>query len=95
VVQPEGVKALATGSWQLTTTLLNEQCFRYEYDSRNRMIMKRVPGAGEAYLVYDARDRLVMTQDANMRVGNKWMVTKYDALNRPEETPLSVVFIKK
>ncbi len=89
VVQPEAVKILTGNGWVLTTELLNEQCFRYEYDQRNRMIMKKVPGAGEVYMVYDQRDRLVMTQDANMRVGTvNWMVTKYDVLNRPAETGL-------
>jgi Domain of unknown function (DUF6443) len=88
VIQPEGVKQLSLSGWQLTTTLLAEQCFRYEYDHRGRMIMKKVPGAGEVYMVYDAKDRLVMTQDANMRSQNKWMITKYDALGRPTETGL-------
>lgn len=88
VIQPKGVE-LITSNWLLTdATILAEQCFRYEYDGRGRMIMKKVPGAGEVYMVYDARDRLVMTQDANMRTTNKWMVTKYDALNRPYETGL-------
>jgi len=50
--------------------------------------MKKVPGAEEVYMVYDARDRLVMTQDANLRMLNKWMVTLYDALNRPIQTGL-------
>ncbi|OYW18302.1 MAG: hypothetical protein B7Z54_06385, partial [Sphingobacteriales bacterium 12-47-4] len=45
VIQPEGVKALAANGWSLNTTLLDEQCFRYEYDYRNRMIRKKVPGA--------------------------------------------------
>jgi RHS repeat-associated protein len=89
VIQPEAVKALAGSSWSLTTTLLDEQTFRYEYDHRNRMIMKKVPGAGEVFMIYDARDRLVMVQDANMHTGTvKWMVTKYDGLNRPTETGL-------
>lgn len=91
VIQPEGVKMLPATGWSLTSTLLAEQCFRYEYDDRNRMIMKKVPGAGEVYMVYDARDRLVMTQDANLRALTptpKWMITKYDELNRPVETGL-------
>jgi RHS repeat-associated protein len=88
VVQPRGVELLTTNNWQLTTSLLNEQCFRYEYDQRGRMILKKVPGAAEVYMVYDARDRLVMTQDANMRQQGNWMITKYDALNRPTETGL-------
>ncbi|MCX6318027.1 MAG: DUF6443 domain-containing protein [Bacteroidetes bacterium] len=88
VIQPEGVKTLVSNGWVLTTEILNEQCFRYEYDERNRMIMKKVPGAGEVYMVYDNKDRLIMTQDANMRVQDKWLVTKYDFMNRPSETGL-------
>lgn len=87
VIQPEGVKAILA-NWSLTSLLLAEQCFRYEYDQRNRMIMKKVPGAGEVYMVYDSRDRLVMTQDAKMRIDNKWMATLYDDLNRPVQTGL-------
>lgn len=89
VIQPKGVE-LIQPSWALTdATILAEQCFRYEYDQRNRMIIKKVPGAGEVYMVYDAKDRLVMTQDANIRAITptaKWLVTKYDALNRPYES---------
>jgi RHS repeat-associated protein len=89
VIQPRGVELISSLSWALAdATILGEQCFRYEYDARNRMTMKKVPGANEVYMVYDTRDRLVMTQDANMRVSNKWMVTKYDTENRPYETGL-------
>ena len=52
VIQPEGVNAI-TSTWTLTTSLLNEQCFRYEYDERNRIIMKKIPGAAEIYMIYD------------------------------------------
>ncbi len=95
VIQPKAVETLAASGFANCTPLgdggiLGEQCFRYEYDERNRMIIKKVPGAGEVWMVYDARDRLIMTQDANMRNGNpaKWMITKYDLLNRPIETGL-------
>ncbi|GAB2839370.1 DUF6443 domain-containing protein [Ferruginibacter profundus] len=93
VIQPEGVKTIsnpANPTWTLTTVLLDEQCFRYEYDQRNRMIKKKVPGAGEVWMVYDNLDRLVMTQDANMRstAQKKWMYTQYDNLNRPVATGL-------
>lgn len=89
VIQPEGVKNLDNGNWTMTTHLLQEQLFRYEYDSDNRMIIKKVPSAGEVYMVYDESDRLVMTQDANMRTGTiRWLITKYDDLNRPYETGL-------
>lgn len=89
VIQPEGVKLLNEGNWSgaTLTSILAEQCFRYEYDKKGRMVMKKVPGAGEVYMVYDKKDRLVMIQDANMRTGTiKWMITKYDFLNRAIET---------
>ncbi|MCW3111466.1 MAG: repeat-associated core domain protein [Segetibacter sp.] len=93
VVQPAGVELLIANSWDITALsndILNEQCFRYEYDSRNRMIMKKVPGAGEVYMVYDQRDRLVFTQDAKMRLPNQWLYTLYDELNRPTQTGMMV-----
>lgn len=42
--------------------------FCYEYDGRNRLIAKRVPGADWMYMIYDQRDRLVLTQDGNQRL---------------------------
>ena len=82
VIQPEGVKTLVSNGWSLNSTILDEQCFRYEYDELKRMVMKKVPGAGDVYMVYDARDRLVMIQDANVRSQSRWMYTEYDELNR-------------
>ncbi|MGN6293479.1 MAG: DUF6443 domain-containing protein [Chitinophagaceae bacterium] len=89
VLQPQGVKNISA-TWVLVNTLI-EHGFRYEYDERSRLLMKRVPGYGvgmETLMIYDARDRLVMVQDGNMRLSNKWLVTKYDGLNRPVETGL-------
>ncbi|KYP13483.1 MAG: hypothetical protein A1D16_12360 [Flavihumibacter sp. CACIAM 22H1] len=94
VVQPQGVELLRTNTslnWQLTNVVfLAEQCFRYAYDKRGRMIVKKVPGAGEVRMVYDARDRLVLSQDANMRAlaEKNWLYTIYDELNRPKKTGL-------
>ena len=83
VIQPEGVKLLSASGWLLNDAdIQNEQCFLYEYDSRNRMITKKVPGASEVFLVYDVRDRLVLTQDGNLRSTGKWKANLYDALNR-------------
>jgi Leucine-rich repeat (LRR) protein len=62
---------------------LDNFAFQYKYDGRNRMIQKKVPGADWVYMVYDNRDRLVMTQDGNQRQLNQWTFTRYDTLNRP------------
>jgi RHS repeat-associated protein len=102
VIQPKGVNLLLNNNWSFVNTpnagatLKSELCFYYNYDSKGRMVVKKVPGAGEVHMVYDERDRLVMTQDANMRLpsfggaggGPAWMVTIYDELNRPLKTGL-------
>lgn len=91
VVQPQAVKLMNDAqNWDLSP-YLNGFCFRYEFDDRKRMIMKKIPGAGEVCLVYDKRGRLVMTQDANLRFATptaKWLVTKYDEFNRIIESGL-------
>ncbi|MBL7756724.1 MAG: hypothetical protein JNL59_05000, partial [Chitinophagaceae bacterium] len=89
VVQPVGVELLMTNSWSttaLSNAILNEQCFRYEYDARGRMIIKKVPGAGKVYMIYDKWDRLAFTQDSIQRANSEYLMTKYDELNRPVVT---------
>lgn len=90
VIQPKGVQWLLANSWNLSasggTDVKNELCFVYEYDADGRVIYKKVPGAAVVYMCYDNRDRLVYTQDGNLRSQNKWMVTFYDAMNRPDST---------
>jgi len=65
---------------------LDNLAFQYKYDGRKRMIAKKVPGAEWVFMVYDNRDRLVLTQDGEQRKFNRWTFTKYDALNRPVMT---------
>jgi len=86
VIQPEAVAYMAANGWSLNAEAIHEQSFRYEYDAQNRMIAKKVPGAGWVYMVYDKRDRLAYTQDGNMRSQNQWLATLYDAQNRPTTT---------
>jgi RHS repeat-associated protein len=88
VLSPKATRVVYGNAWSISadTTTINELCFRYEYDWRDRMLAKKVPGAGWVYMVYDARDRLVFTQDANMRGRNQWLTTLYEALNRPATT---------
>lgn len=94
VIQPKGVEWLLANGWNFAASggaqVAAELCFRYEYDYRKRMIIKKVPGAGEVWMVYDYRDRLAMTQDANLRKTNQWLITQYDVQNRPVETGLIV-----
>ena len=70
-----------------TTTSLSSQSVRnygylYRYDGRNRCIAKKLPGAGWTYMVYDAADRLVFSQDAEQRKDGRWSFTLADILGR-------------
>ncbi|HXB36050.1 MAG TPA: DUF6443 domain-containing protein [Puia sp.] len=91
-VQPQGVQLLIQNDWNISALsgdILNKQCFRYEYDARNRVIMKQAPGAQPEYIVYDNLDREVMTQNGDQRSSNQWTVTLYEtALDRPVATGL-------
>ena len=85
VIPPRAVDLLQfSGGWNVAgvTNLANELCFRYEFDGRGRIVVKKIPGAGETWMVYDARDRSVMMQDANLRTIGKWSVVVYDSLDR-------------
>jgi|JI10StandDraft_1071094.scaffolds.fasta_scaffold00858_15 RHS repeat-associated protein len=89
VLPPEAVARLTTEYFQTGATdsskdaFLKNWSFRYKYDGLNRLVIKQVPGAEMVYMVYDKMDRLVLTQDGNQRLLNKWMFTKYDVYNRP------------
>jgi RHS repeat-associated protein len=77
---------------QINADIRDRFMFQYRYDARNRLIRKFVPGAepstsadwkGWTFMVYDKRDRLILSQEPRQRLSNEWTATKYDALNRP------------
>jgi len=90
VLQPRAVEVINTSAtnWVISQAIADELCFRYEYDYRNRMIIKKVPGAGEQWMIYDSRDRLALSQNAFLRINNQWNFTKYDNQNRVVVTGL-------
>ncbi|MBB6498155.1 DUF6443 domain-containing protein [Pedobacter cryoconitis] len=81
-VLPPGANADNAVSGQNNQAILNNLCYQYGYDERNRQVSKQLPGKGVEYLVYNALDQVVATQDGNQRSNNQWMITKYDALGR-------------
>jgi len=92
VIPPKAVEWLLANSWNFSnsggSTMAAELCFRYEYDDRKHLIIKKIPGAGETWMVYDQRDRPVMTQDSSLRKQQKWLFTRYDSQNRPDSSGL-------
>ncbi len=84
ILPPLAVQKI-TGNWDVAT-VENGLCFQYRYDARKRLIVKKVPGADAVEIVYDIRDRAAFSRDGNLKTKGKWLVTFYDALNRPVET---------
>jgi RHS repeat-associated protein len=76
-------KAIALLGTTITPTSLSELIYYYEYDHKGRMTEKKIPGADPVLMIYDRRDRLVLSQDGNLAAQDKWNFTKYDILNRP------------
>lgn len=67
------------------STQLNDFCYQYKYDHRNRLIEKKLPGRQWEYMVYDKLDRLIATGPALSPFdGNTsgWLITKYDIQGR-------------
>jgi RHS repeat-associated protein len=68
-------------------TVLDNLCYQYKYDYRNRLVEKKLPGKQWEFILYDKLDRVVATGPANSPFSDittlGWSVTKYDAFNRP------------
>lgn len=84
VITPKAVKYLQANSFVFDPDVYQELCFWYDYDERGRTIIKHAPGAGTIQLVYDNKDRLVLSQDENQRQrnGKQWTFYLYDDLDR-------------
>lgn len=82
---------------QPSSVQMDVYAFMFDYDHRNRCIGKKLPGRDWEYMVYDKADRLVLSQDGNLRArahfndGNTtpstlenslWQHTVYDNFNR-------------
>ncbi|GAA4316470.1 DUF6443 domain-containing protein [Nibribacter koreensis] len=89
VIQPEGSRRLpaaVNGTVTLSKPFMADWCFRYLYDGRNRLVEKRVPGAGPVETVYNLLDQPVLSRDSVQMQRGRWSFTKYDALGRPAMT---------
>ena len=88
VLSPKAVKQISDNSNLITDAILNELCYQYRYDGRDRLVEKRLPGKEWELMVYDKQDRVVLTQDIILRTTNNsfgskgWLFTKYDEFGR-------------
>ncbi len=86
VISPKADQQITSGNNTVTTQILDDLCYRYIYDNKFRLVEKKLPGKGWEYMVYDLQNRVVASQDANMRnnteAPNRWMFTRYDRFGR-------------
>ncbi|MFL9835855.1 RHS repeat-associated core domain-containing protein, partial [Chryseobacterium sp. ST-37] len=79
VISPKAVRELQDNGFadgeEIPQTVLDNLCYQYRYDGRNRLVEKKLPGKGWEYMVYDKADRLIMTRDANLEQKGKWLIT--------------------
>jgi len=80
-VVPPKASPDATGS-AISQATLNNLCYQYRYDERNRISQKKLPGKEWEFTVYNTLDQAVATQDGLQRGNKQWLYTKYDALGR-------------
>ncbi|HEU4789549.1 MAG TPA: DUF6443 domain-containing protein [Flavobacterium sp.] len=74
----------------ITPAILNDLCYQYKYDYRNRLVEKKLPGKQWEFIVYDKLDRVVASGPVFSPFNDPlqagvvgWMITKYDVFNRP------------
>ncbi|WP_406845327.1 DUF6443 domain-containing protein [Flavobacterium soyae] len=86
-----GFNAVAGSTFSTTIVsnqgVLDNLCYQYKYDYRNRLVEKKLPGKQWEFIVYDKLDRPIATGPSLSPftdiTSSGWTVTKYDALNRP------------
>jgi RHS repeat-associated protein len=84
VLSPEGSAHLVSNNSLVSgyQDVLDDYCYQYHYDQRNRLVWKKIPGKGPEKIKYNNLDMPVLTQDTIMALSNQWLFTKYDALGR-------------
>lgn len=91
IITPKAVKYLQLNNWVFNSNdVYQELCFWYQYDEKGRIIIRHSPSAGTIQMVYDNKDRIVLSQDENQRnrPAKQWSFYLYDDQNRMIATGL-------
>ncbi len=69
----------------INNSVIDDLCYQYLYDGKNRLVEKKIPGKQWEYIVYNGQDLPVATGPSKSPWGlNKWgwNITKYDVYSR-------------
>jgi RHS repeat-associated protein len=89
-ITPKAVAQMdLANNWVISPQVAEGLCYSYTYDFKGRLIEKKVPDAAPVRTAYDARDRVVLTQDGNQAAGRtnasnykEWSFYVYDDQDR-------------
>ncbi len=99
LIPPKATDALntTTVNWNLAgnPAIKTGLCYSYYYDARGRVTAKQIPGKGKNFIAYDLLDRVVMVQDENLKLTNRWSFVKYDGQSRPLKSGVITIAIVK
>ncbi|WP_343644153.1 DUF6443 domain-containing protein [Chryseobacterium sp.] len=73
----------------LNSTSVDNLCYQYKYDSKNRLVEKKLPGKGWEYMVYNSVNQLILTQDTVLKGKGQWLFIKYDQFGRTVYTGMT------
>ena len=73
---------LTNGTYSLNDSILKAVAYCYMYDARGNMIYKRLPGCEPQRMVFDQIGQLILKQDGNQHLQNKWTLCAYDSVGR-------------
>jgi RHS repeat-associated protein len=80
------IPPLVNTSYPIDLEVLDGLCYQYKYDTRNRLVEKKLPGKQWEFIVYNKLDKPVLTGPAYSPFGSTqligWLITKYDAFGR-------------
>ncbi len=84
VLPPSAADSLTDNTYAETEGILQKFAYIYQYDSRNRCIYKKLPGADPIYMIYDKADRLIFSQDGEQRkkMPKEWSFNIPDVFGR-------------
>lgn len=70
------------GTNGIVSANLAKECYHFDYDEDGNKIRSFCPEANPVYYIYDNRNRLICSQDGNLRSLDKWLYNQYDDLDR-------------
>ena len=79
-------KVTAASLTEASTAAFDQLAYAYHYDTKGRLIEKKIPGKGWEEFVYDKMNRLAMSRDKVQSDLGKWLFTKYDGVGRAAYT---------